>query len=91
MAQQQYSQYKTLDNGISFEKPYVDPVDLKSKFREKIFAAGRNFSDIEDARQFAKDLLHACQEAEEIKHRFECFENDEAGLRKIVAEYEHQH
>jgi hypothetical protein len=87
----QFSQYKTFDSGISFEKPFVDPVDLKPKFREKLFAAGRNFGSIEDARQFAKDLLHACQKAEEIKHRFECYANDENALHKIVKEYEHQH
>lgn len=85
------SSYKTFDNGISFEKPYIDPVDLKPKFREKLFAAGRNFSDIDDAKQFARDLLHACQKAEEIKYRFKAFASDEVKLREIVKEYEHQH
>ena len=91
MAQQQYSQYKTFDDGISFEKPYIDAVDLKPKFREKIFAAGRSFSSTDDARQFANSLLQACREADEISTRFDAYANNEFELREIVKEYEHQH
>lgn len=85
------SSYKTFDNGISFEKPYIDPVDLKPKFRQKLFAAGRNFSSTEEARQFATDLLQACREADEISTRFDAYANNEFELREIVKEYEHQH
>ncbi len=86
-----YSQYMTFDNGIIFEKPFVDPVDLKPKFREKIFAAGRNFSSIEEARQFAKHLLYVCQNADDLAGRFEAFKDNEDELHKIVKEYEHRH
>jgi hypothetical protein len=91
MNKPQFSQYITFDNGISFEKPFVDAVDLKPKFREKLFAAGRSFASIEEARQFAKDLLHACQKADELAGRFDAFNDNEDELHKIVKEYEHRH
>ncbi len=76
---------------IEFEKPHIDPVTLKPRFREHItWSASPQAigATREEARDFALTLLEVCHHVDWLKMGFTAYADDDEKLLGIVEKYQ---